>query len=191
LFLQLDLQELPEELGGRYGDGMIQFFYCRNRQCMMEDKVIPEGLSQVSLVRLVDISIHGRPVTIKEGLDEPLAVSRIRGWKKQIDYHPDLDDIQELGIEITDEEHDLLADWGLLESGDKLAGWPNWIQYPEHMPCGECGRTMEFLYQLEPHVNLGYSFGQEYHDYVVEEGCSWLFQCREHKAQLAFTWQCH
>src|SRR5262249_35323429 len=30
LFLQLDLSGLPRELGGRFGGGLLQFFYCRH-----------------------------------------------------------------------------------------------------------------------------------------------------------------
>src|SRR6516164_8055573 len=33
LFLQLDLGELPEELGYRFGKGLLQLFYCTRDDC--------------------------------------------------------------------------------------------------------------------------------------------------------------
>ena len=32
-FLQLDLDDLPEELGGRFGTGLLQLFYCIRDEC--------------------------------------------------------------------------------------------------------------------------------------------------------------
>jgi hypothetical protein len=94
---------------------------------------------------------------------------------------------------LTDEERDLLDGWGLIDTGDKLAGRPAWIHSsePEYTVCRTCSRDMHLAFQFEPHVRLNFSSGQEFFDRPVDTGCGWLFQCPEHKSRLSFTWQCH
>jgi hypothetical protein len=106
-------------------------------------------------------------------------------------YHPDRHDLKNLGIEVTDEEQDLFDGFGLIETGDKVGGWPDWIQGSVSMACSACGRSMQHIFQFEPHIHLNYSFGQEFFYRPVDWGCGWLFQCPGHKDRLAFTWQCH
>jgi hypothetical protein len=118
-------------------------------------------------------------------------VRLIVNWNKQIDYHPDRNGLEEQGIGVTDEELALFDGLGLIETADKLAGWPAWIQAPASILCRSCGRNMQHVFQFEPHVHLNYSFGQELFDRPVDWGCGWLFQCPEHKSRLGFTWQCH
>ena len=136
-------------------------------------------------------STPGRPGSQHDGPDDSFPVRLIGKWKKQIDYHPDREDLEELRIEVTDEERDLFDGFGLIETTDKLAGWPAWIQANAWILCPSCARTMQHVFQFEPHVHLDYSFGQEFSDRPVDWGCGWLFQCPEHKNRLAFTWQCH
>ena len=145
----------------------------------------------MNIARLVDIDAPGRPESEHEGPDEGFPVRRIVKWNEQIDYHPHLDELEELGIEVTEEELALFDGFRLIETGDKLAGWPAWIQASESILCPSCGRTMQHVFQFEPHVHLNYSFGQEFFDRPVDWGCGWLFQCPEHKHCLGFTWQCH
>jgi hypothetical protein len=190
LFLQINLQEPPADVGGRFGQGMIQFFYCKRRDCVEDcgGKLPPDDMS---VVRLVDLDAPGRPGSHDEGPEDLLPAVLIVDWKKQIDYHPDPNELDALRIELTQEERDLFEGWGLLETGDKLAGWPAWIQASEPMLCRTCGQEMQHVFQFEPHIHLNYSFGQEFFARPVDVGCGWLFQCPEHKGQLAFTWQCH
>jgi hypothetical protein len=190
LFIQINLRELPPDVGGRFGEGMIQFFYCKRRDCVEDcgGKLPPD---EMSAVRLVDLDARGRPGFRPEGPEDLVPAELVVDWKKQIDYHPDRGELEDLGIEFTDEERDLFDGWGLNETGDKLAGWPAWIQGPESIVCRSCGQHMRHAFQFEPHVHLNYSFGQEFFDRPVDSGCGWLFQCPEHKGQLAFTWQCH
>ena len=186
-FLQLNMQELPAEVKGKYGSGLIQFFYCKRDDCPVENKIPPD---RVSLVRLVDITSTGRRAVQREGSYDPFPARRVTQWEKRIDYVPHLEELNSLGIELTDEEHDLLADWGLIEGGDKLTGWPCWMQSAEHIYCKRCRREMQFVFQFDPDINLNYRFGQEFFDRPVDVGCAWLFQCDEHKEEMAFIWQC-
>jgi hypothetical protein len=190
LFLQINLQELPVDLGNRFGEGMIQFFYCKRRDCVADcgGKLPPD---EMNVVRLVDLDAPGRPGSQDDGPEDLFPVVLIADWTKQTDYHPDPDELSALRIELTPEERDLFDGWGLIETGDKLGGWPAWIQGPECMLCRTCGQEMQHVFQFEPHVHLKYSFGQEFFDRPVDVGCGWLFQCPEHKSRLTFTWQCH
>jgi hypothetical protein len=187
LFIQLNLQTLPTEIEGKYGSGLVQLFCCRRGDCPVEVKYEPNEC----LARLVDLDNPGRLASAEEGPKDPFPTLNIVNWKKQTDYFPHIEEIEQLEIELTEEECELLGDWGPLEVGDKLAGWPAWIQASEWCSCGICQQPMEHLFQFEPHVNLDYSFGQEYFNRPVDHSCGWLFQCSRHKDQLAFTWQCH
>jgi hypothetical protein len=182
--LQLNLSQLPRQA---YGDGIIQLFYCKREDCEETEKWLS---SAVSLARLIEVGVPSRLVSVSEGPDDPFPVVLITKWKQQIDYFPHLSQLHTLGIELTDREHDLLADWGPLVTSDKLAGWPAWIQWPQPMQCDVCQKAMQHVYQFEPHTNLHYSFGQEYFERQVDYGCGWIFQCPQHKSHLAFTWQC-
>jgi hypothetical protein len=189
-FFQINLRELPADVGGAFGDGLLQFFYCKRRDCV-EDCGGKLPSDDMNIVRLVDLDAPGRPGSEHDGPEDGFPVRLIENWKPQIDYHPHPDDLDELGIEVAEEELELFDGYGLIETADKLGGWPDWIQASEYIPCPSCGQTMQHVFQFEPHVHLNYSFGQEFFDRLVDWGCGWLLQCPEHKSQLAFTWQCH
>src|SRR5579871_39424 len=170
LFFQINLRELPADAGGLFGDGMLQFFYCKRRDCVEDcgGKLPPDDMN---VVRLMDLDAPGRAGSEHEGPEDLFPVFLIVKWKKQIDYHPIRDELEGLGIEVTDEERDLFDGFGLIETADKLAGWPAWIQAPECILCPSCGRNMQHVLQFEPHVHLNYSFGQEFFDRPVDCGC--------------------
>ena len=97
---------------------LIQFFYCKRSDCPMRNKLPPD---QVSLARLVDITLPLKAVIRSEGPTDLFTVLQITDWKKQVDF-PDLQEIEEFGIELNKGEYNLLANWGPMETGDKLAG---------------------------------------------------------------------
>jgi hypothetical protein len=66
--------------------------------------------------------------------------------------------------------------------GDKLGGWPYWIQGAEYPNCPKCGSQMHLLMQLDPGDNLPYRFG--------DAGCGHLTQCKNHPETFAFGWAC-
>ena len=70
---------------------------------------------------------------------------------------------------------------GEAKRGDKLAGWPCWIQYSENPNCPKCQQRMQFVFQVASDNNLPYHFG--------DMGNGYLTQCPEHKDALAFLWQ--
>ena len=44
-------------------------------------------------------------------------------------------------------------------SGEKLGGWPMWVQSVEYPSCPECGAEMTLLFQIDSERNLPYMFG--------------------------------
>lgn len=186
-FFQLNLHQAPAELREQYGQELIQFFYCRRGDCPQEGKLPPD---RASLVKPVSLAQPGRLAFAHEGPEGPFPEYRIMSWQREIDYIPVLTELGRLNVRLTDEEYDLLADRDLIQTRDKLAGWPAWIQWPDYPRCSVCRQQMQHLFQFEPEVHLGYMLGQEFFDRPVDTGCGWLFQCRTHRDQLGFTWQC-
>jgi hypothetical protein len=161
LFFQINLRELPADVGGVFGDGMLQFFYYKRRDCV-EDYAGKFPPDDMNVVRLVDLDVPGRPGPEHDGPEDLFPVRVISQWKTQIDYHPHGDELEEQGIEVTYEELDLFPGFGLIENADKLGGWPAWIHSPDYTPCPSCGRNMPHIFQFTPQVHLNYSFGQEF-----------------------------
>lgn len=87
-------------------------------------------------------------VSAPEGL-EPFPPGTIVGW-------------QEITVRLDCPEPGLTAeqrlDEGLAEAvgtvatGDKLAGWPDWVQGMEYPSCPECGQRLRLVLQPPLHV---------------------------------------
>jgi uncharacterized protein YwqG len=91
--------------------------------------------------------------------------------------------LNELGINLSDDEFERLYELEIEpKSGDKLAGWPLWIQGVEYPSCPICQAEMSLVFQIDSEDNVPYMFG--------DVGCGHITQCREHKEQLAFAWAC-
>ncbi|MFN8019911.1 MAG: DUF1963 domain-containing protein [Acidimicrobiales bacterium] len=66
--------------------------------------------------------------------------------------------------------------------GDKLGGWPRWIQAAEYPACPTCGRQMSVLFQLDSNDHVPYMFG--------DMGIGHITQCPDHQNVVAFGWAC-
>ena len=152
----------------------------------------------------VDLPDFGDGLT---SVDKPGACKVITGWSKEKDW-PRPQDWEELGLRFDNYEDDAddpndphctvmcpeirvklehVAEKDFLATvpcllGDKLGGWPFWIQLSEHH-CPKCQTVMKsVIFQLESKKNLECWFGRA--------GIGWILQCPKHKDILAFTWQC-
>ena len=181
LFLQLNLSELPAVLLGEFGDGIIQLFYCtsQNPQCEVEcEAFFPFAKSVV--VRL--IRKENKPSVVAIPVIENLLPPRlIIGWQEDYDY-PNWEEGDSLGIDMDEIEWEQLSDEGFPRSGDKLGGWPYWIQGVEYPDCPDCGDPMRLVFQIDSNDNLPIEFG--------DVGCGHITQCETHKERLAFGWAC-
>lgn len=113
-------------------------------------------------------------------------------WQKVDDY-PSGDELEKLcwksyGSSVSCDDWyflENLHDAGMLYPirGDKLAGWPDWVQFCEYPSCPSCNRKMEqLIYQPSSSNNIPLLWG--------DAGSGYIFQCSEHKDRVAFLWQC-
>lgn len=181
LFLQLNLDELPQPLIGEFGDGLIQLFYCTNEDplCEVECEAFFPFATSV-MVRL--IQKKGSPAVVAvPAIKNFFPPKVITGWNEDEDY-PNWEEGELLGLQLEQNEWEQLSEDDFPRSGDKLAGWPRWIQAVEYPDCPDCGETMRLVFQLDSRDNLPFDFG--------DVGCGHITQCKTHKERLAFGWAC-
>jgi uncharacterized protein YwqG len=179
LFLQLNLDELPESLVGKFGTGLLQFFYCTSIERHCESNCNGwEPFAEIKCLRIVQPSNRPAEVEIPQ-IENLFPAKLIIGWE-EIDDYPSW---YECDIILDDEESEILSYHGIPEQADKLAGWPSWVQDVEYPNCPTCSKQMnQFIFQIESEDNLPYMWG--------DAGAGYLLQCPEHKDKLAFLWQC-
>lgn len=181
LFLQLELESLPEQLVGRHGSGLLQLFYCTNVDAMCDVECEAwRPLAESKLVRLVHPPADGLSTPAASPVPHPFPSKLIVAWD-EVDDYPGWEEGTDLGVGLT------AAEWDQLEAetprpGDKLAGWPYWVQSVEYPDCPQCGRRMELVFQIDSEDHLPYVFG--------DVGTGHITQCPVHKEQLAFAWAC-
>jgi hypothetical protein len=182
LLLQLNLAHLPEP----EGTGLVQLFYCTNREAGCEDLCEAHlPFSAASLVRLVYPESAGAEVVARQPREgcTPFSERRIVGWRELPSELPWFDEAWDL-LENRGTKVDELWQEGLEElpdpsQGDKLGGWPRWISDVDYPHCPRCSIPMELFFQLAgDHLPL--RFG--------DDGCGWLTRCPDHPAELAFGW---
>jgi uncharacterized protein YwqG len=199
MFLQLNLATLPESCRFRRDSGIVQLFYCTrlDTKCELEcDAWKPWSANTVTRWHPEPT---GEPNRSEEGptgfevatsLEEKRGVKRIVDWAP-IDDHPhweELFDDFNLGREHSPELDRLLDTYAERPDlgarvGDKLGGWPHWIQGPEYPDCPTCGERMEGLFQIDSEDDVPHGFG--------DLGCAHLTQCPEHPEQMGFGWSCY
>jgi Domain of unknown function (DUF1963) len=182
LFVQLNLQTLPPELGDRLGTGLLQLFYCTNNNEVICERDC-EGwapFSSIHLARL--IPIQGEPHTLEPKSVIGFPAQQIIGWEMTDDYPGWSEALEgDLPLSLSDDEWTRLGE-SFPRSGDKLAGWPHWVQGVEYPNCPICEAPMELVLQLDSNDHLPYMFG--------DVGCGHITQCPTHKDQLGFGWAC-
>ncbi len=181
LFLQLNLAELPKDVGNDFGEGLLQMFYCTNSlsRCIEEGQGW-EPFSDCHFLRLVQPAPLMRVRTPERAVvEDEFPAKLITGWREIEDY-PRPCECDEHGVILNDSDYEIWLDYGT--QGDKLAGWPAWIQDVEYPNCRRCGQRMRLVFQLNSEQNLLYMFG--------DGGRGHVTQCPEHRDELAFAWAC-
>jgi uncharacterized protein YwqG len=199
LLLQINLSDLPPEVAGDFGDGLLQLFYCTSTTGCEAEMIGWKAFEGGKVVRIV--SPDGQPrgdVAIPQDQFPPKAIV---GWERLEDY-PSSEEREELGlwvkydhsarraelgwtekhIRFEDVDFDTLESISRATSGDKLWGWPDWAQGVEYPRCPRCLRRMELVFQLESEDNLPFLFG--------DVGRGHVTQCPIHKEVVTFAWAC-
>lgn len=184
LFVQLNLEELPEHEQKRLGNkGLIQLFYCVSSDPLCE--VICEAYFPFASSVLPRFIENPGPKTnaTAQGPDSPFPARRIEGWEALPDDMPGAEEAYALGLEPSEEDMRILEDMERPAVGDKLGGWPAWVQGVEYPSCPHCQSQMELVLQIDSNDNLPYMFG--------DMGTGHLTRCPHHPETLAFAWACY
>ena len=193
--LQLNLSRLPEPLVGRFGEGLLQLFMCPDEHCHGV-----RAFKGSNVVRL--IQPHGTASGTPPADSDPYPAKIITGWS-QIEEYPHPEEAVHGGFwplfeseyefdEDESDEFDLSAECDDMHSelnlkypcheGDKLAGWPGWMNAPMYPDCPRCMQRMQFVVQIDTHNNLAHQFG--------DNGIGYVTQCPAHTDVLAFGSSC-
>ena len=163
LVVQLNSTELPDAVSTWTGPGIFQMFYCLS-DCEGEvDGWAP--YSSAHCARRIDLDADGAQATAGRSVPARAIV----GWIEAEDA-PHYEERMTPNSTETPRE------------GDKLAGWPAWVQGAEYPSCRLCGAPMRVLFQVDSNDNLDWMWG--------DMGCAHLSVCLEHTDQLAFGWAC-
>jgi uncharacterized protein YwqG len=194
--LQLDLTKLPTD---RHGNQVLQLFYCvagdtcdRGWEAFADYSSLCRTITQND-ARPATTNLNRFPAKIIHSWtpieDLPASAEHERLGIK-FDYHfndvpfqpmelwcPELD-LHFVGAEFIKRlEADVAA-----ANGDKLGGWPCWVQGVEYPTCPECGSEMSLLMQIDSEDNVPYMFG--------DCGVGHITQCPTHHHVVAFAWAC-
>lgn len=196
-FVQLDLSTLPEQSKVPARQGLLQLYYCSTDDGSCETW---EPFSGTHYIRVTSSgpSLLNPP----HGID-PLAKVSVGDWQ-QFQDAPHPEDHASLGLSINYDFKNNVADVvsteprveatrvslelnpaetiSNSEPGDKLGGWPYWVQGSEYPRCPDCGQQMDLLLQIDSNDNLDYMFG--------DVGCAHLTYCPRHPSVFAFGWAC-
>jgi hypothetical protein len=206
LMIQLDLARMPP---GLYplSEGVLQYFQCAQPGCPAEEESAAAFNSSQLLRIIANAGLH-TPKVPADVTPHPTRV--VARWVVLWDL-PSPEEHERLGLTYTygfspgmtkttvawpdghvnttppiEEPADGSA--GLAESiaqaadGDKLGGWPRWVQSVELPRCPQCDREMQYLMQLDWHDNIPDTFG--------DLGTGHITFCPLHPEKLAFAYQC-
>jgi uncharacterized protein YwqG len=195
--LQLDLAQCPAPEASSLRQGIVQLFYCSTDAGDCETWRPFSGSQVVRLVKdgtLAAVAPQGVAVLPARAIDrldqitdtpDPSEHEEL-GLAYAYDFQAKKVSVrcEELGIALEDVDSDLdvAESISTARSGDKLGGWPHWVQGVEYPRCPHCESRMQLLFQLDSEDNLPVMFG--------DVGCGHITQCPIHTDVLAYGWAC-
>lgn len=180
LFLQLNSEDLPGESGKPWGDGLLQFFYCTNSNPHCEvDCGAWAAFAKSVVVRVVPAGASGSRYSDSPVLNA-FPPKLITGWNTADDF-PNWEEFKDLGVDLDDGDGDKLSET-YPRGGEKLLGWPAWVQGLEYPNCPECDSVMQLVFQIDSEMSLPYMFG--------DVGIGHITQCPNHTSITGFGWAC-
>jgi|CXWL01.1.fsa_nt_gi uncharacterized protein YwqG len=210
MFLQLNLGKLPPPYESEFGDGLLQLFYCVRDEdhdhADLEDwaafdhktklaRVIPAGASG-ALAAPLDVGLNVAPLAIVDWRRSEEAPNPEEAAEHGLETVLDRSDArnprtkfvcQALGIDtgwLSEKDQTQIYEHDMAPAfGDKLGGWPGWVQGVEYPSCPTCGRRMWLVFQIDSEDHVPFMFG--------DVGCGHITQCPQHKDVVTFAWACH
>ena len=196
LMLQLELSKLPTD---RHGQRLLQLFYCVTGDAC--DLGWEAFANYSSLCRAI-AQEHASPTSVNHNRFPTKAIDSWHVFEDspdsgehnrlgvRIDYH--FNDVPFQPMELWCDELDLhfvgskfidcLEQNVQAADGDKLGGWPRWVQGVEYPTCPQCGSEMALVMQIDSEDNVPYMFG--------DCGIGHITQCPTHHDVVAFAWAC-
>lgn len=179
LMLQLDLAQLPAP-GLEPRRGLLQIFYAYTLSAEYDDWA---PWTPTKLVRIVE--------PVGEESREPCPLARRWPAKRVVDFtlHRELPSMEDLEESLTALEPDrreafveYLFDAEAPLTGDKIGGWPHWIQSRQLVRCPETPTRCEFVLQIDTEDHLPVMFG--------DSGIAFVWRCPKHPEHMTMSWQC-
>jgi parallel beta-helix repeat protein len=196
LIIQLDLAHLPKAAAAQCGGrGLLQFFFCRNRTANCSD--YGEASHLVRVLSSPKVPRNAKAAKAPKKIEGSFSPKVIEGWRDQGEMIRWLElrdaqrasltrNLTRLGFTYFDGDDDV-GEGPHVDPvlGDKLLGWPCWIQDATRMSCArpKCTKPMRHLFQIDSEDNVPWMWG--------DSGTAWLFQCPTHRDSVALEWQCH
>jgi len=180
LFVQLNSNDIPDNARELLHGGILQLFYCTSSdpQCDVDAEAF-FPFSKAHLARIVE---NGPGEDIRKSpVDDAFPGRSIVGWSAVIDV-PNWEEAEHIGVEFVGDEADKLANTNVPADGEKLGGWPAWIQGVEYPSCPKCNQKMEFLFQVDSEKNVPFMLG--------DAGIGHITRCKTHPDILTFGWAC-
>ncbi|MFC7585796.1 ankyrin repeat domain-containing protein [Nonomuraea antimicrobica] len=169
-FVQLDLSRTPKAAREAFGLGLLQLFHCTTCNPY-------HPFSSGDLVRIVDPADAVTPVKEPEGA-QVLPVRPITGWGRAVKDYPYREADESA---LLPEEREVV--FTLNRQGDKLGGWPNWVQDPDYPRCPHDDHRMtQPILQIDSNHGVAHTWG--------DNGVGFIVQCPQHRDQVTFLWQC-
>jgi len=167
-FVQVDLARTPKAVRELFGPGLLQLFYCT--ACRPH-----RPFSGGQRVRIVDptdtLDVQQAPAGVQVFDKQP-----IFSWGAALNDFP----LEEGHVPLEAEEHAIVHK--LNRQGDKLSGWPNWVQDPEYPLCPQgAHRLSQLILQIDSGRGVAHTWG--------DNGVGFILQCPHHRDQVTFLWQ--
>ena len=163
LFVQLNLEETPIKYANN--KGLLQVFYCTTLTCnLANENYVPFNAGVV--VRRLEVNTE--QCAILTQLPDGLMIfpeNRINKWSKVEDYpHPE--SYHTLDIIWNETTNDILEDFEPAIEGDKIGGYPAFVQGHQIVFDPEDNTPYTFLMQIDSQDNLPFMFGDMGRAYV-------------------------
>ena len=171
LFVELDLAKVP--IPNRALAGTLQFFYCNSTEPLCEVDCESWRLNdRAMLLRVIPSTKKTATVECPADVPSPVPARSIELRPEKADF-PDRQDARD--------RYEIYEAPRRTQAGDKLLGWPDWVQGNEWPSCPDCGKPMDLLMQMASNKGIDHQWG--------DSGDAYLFLCFDHPARVGFVWQ--